>query len=158
MDIQKMEEAINRLIELMNANDLTELELEDEGTRIRIKKGREEGAAPPATIVTKVEAAPSDTSEVAAVETTPAAEAGEPNLVEIPSPLVGTFYRSPAPDAPPFVEPGDIVDTDTVLCIVEAMKVMNEIKSEVEGEVVEILAESGEPVEYGQVLFLIRPS
>jgi len=153
-----MEEALSRFIELMNANDLTELELEDEGTRIRIKKGREEGVAPAATIVTKAQAAPSDTSEVAAVETGPAARGAEPNLVEIPSPLVGTFYRSPTPDAPPFVDPGDAVDTDTVLCIVEAMKVMNEIKSEVEGEVVEVFAESGEPVEYGQVLFLIRPS
>jgi len=78
--------------------------------------------------------------------------------VEIPSPLVGTYYRSPAADAPSFVEVGDEVDTDTVLCIVEAMKVMNEIKPEIEGRIVEILVENGQPVEFGQPLFIIEPT
>jgi len=158
MDITKMEEAVKRFIELMNANDLAELELEDEGTRVRIRKGGEHpGAAAPA-VVAKIESAPASASQAPAKAPGAAADGKAQQLVEIPSPLVGTFYRSPSPDADPFVEVGDVVDTETVLCIVEAMKVMNEIKSELEGEIVEILVENGEPVEFGQVLFLIKPS
>jgi acetyl-CoA carboxylase biotin carboxyl carrier protein len=151
MDIDKMEEALRRLVLFMNSNCLAEVELDDGDVRIRIKKGAEAvSGAPQATA----------TAATSAVSPTPASAPGEPpekNLVEIPSPLVGTFYRSPAPDAPPFVDAGDEVDTDTVLCIVEAMKVMNEIKSEVSGTIVEVLVESGQPVEYGQPLFLIEP-
>ena len=79
-------------------------------------------------------------------------------LVEIHSPIVGTFYRSPSPDAPPFVEPGDRVKKGQVICIVEAMKLMNDIECEAAGEVVEILIANGQPVEYGEILFRIRPS
>lgn len=87
-----------------------------------------------------------------------AVEAEGKNYFEIKSPMVGTFYRAPAPDAPPYVDPGDFVTTDSVLCIVEAMKLMNEIKCEVRGTVRKILVENGHPVEFGQVLFLIEPS
>ncbi len=72
--------------------------------------------------------------------------------------MVGTFYRSPSPDSPPYIEPGQEISEDTVVCIVEAMKVMNEIKAEVEGEILEILVQNGEPVEFGQPLFLVRPA
>lgn len=157
MDLEKIEEALLRFIELMNANEVTELEVEDGDARFRIKKGGEP-ASPPPTFVTTMEAGAGETSELAAIDQ-PAAGGPEPSgLVEIPSPLVGTYYRSPAPDAASFVEVGDEVDTDTVLCIVEAMKVMNEIKSEIEGRIVEILVENGQPVEFGQPLFIIEPS
>src|SRR5207247_9643674 len=78
--------------------------------------------------------------------------------IEIPSPMVGTFYRSPSPDAAPYVEVGDRIGKDTPVCSVEAMKAMNEIKAEVEGEILEILVQNGEPVEFGQPLFLVRPA
>jgi acetyl-CoA carboxylase biotin carboxyl carrier protein len=96
----------------------------------------------------------------AAAAAAPAASssAKETNGVEIPSPMVGTFYRSPSPDASPYVEVGDRIGKDSPICIVEAMKVMNEIKAEVEGEILEILVQNGEPVEFGQPLFLIRPT
>ncbi|MBI2190531.1 MAG: acetyl-CoA carboxylase biotin carboxyl carrier protein [Planctomycetes bacterium] len=151
MDIEKMERVVLRFIDLMKANDLAEIELQDEGTKIRLKRGTEVAvsAAPP--LVSK----PAPAEGPAA---SPRTETKGKSRVEVPSPLVGTFYRSPSPDAQPFVEVGDTVEVDGVLCIVEAMKVMNEIKSEVEGKIVEILVENGQPVEYGQVLFLIEPS
>src|SRR5205823_1945740 len=95
----------------------------------------------------------------ASAATAPApAAAKEARGLEIPSPMVGTFYRSPSADASPYVEVGDKIGKDTPVCIVEAMKVMNEIKAEVEGEILEILVQNGEPVEFGQPLFLVRPS
>jgi len=157
MDIEKIEEALLRFIELMNANEVTELELEDGDTRFRIKKGGEP-VAPPTTFVTTKEAGAGETSELAAIDQPAPGGPESSGLVEIPSPLVGTYYRSPAADAPSFVEVGDEVDTDTVLCIVEAMKVMNEIKPEIEGRIVEILVENGQPVEFGQPLFIIEPT
>ncbi len=81
---------------------------------------------------------------------------GDPGLRQIKSPIVGTFYRSPAPEAPAFVQEGDTVKKDTVVCIIEAMKIMNEIRAEADGKIEQVLVESGEPVEYGQPLFLIR--
>tara|TARA_B100001013_G_scaffold179924_2_gene108226 strand:+ start:1072 stop:1545 length:474 start_codon:yes stop_codon:yes gene_type:complete len=155
MDIQKMEEAIEKFIDLMNKNDLSELELEHGGIKIRLKKGADihTQAVPFVT--------PMETTELPAGSAPPPTEPVEAqgsDTIEIPSPLVGTFFSSPAPDAEPFIEVGDDVDTETVLCIVEAMKVMNEIKSEVEGTIVDVLVENGQPVEYGQILFLIEPS
>jgi acetyl-CoA carboxylase biotin carboxyl carrier protein len=114
-------------------------------------------AAGPAVYVqpAAAQAAPAPAAAPAAAGPAPAKES---RGIEIPSPMVGTFYRSPSPDASPYVEVGDRIGKDTPVCIVEAMKVMNEIKAEVDGEILEILVQNGEPVEFGQPLFLVRPS
>ncbi len=146
---------IQELIDLLRRNNLTELEFERAGMRVRVR--HETGvkavtaAAPEATSTSpQAGAQPAGTSGAAAPEDT----AG---MVTITSPIVGTFYRSPSPDADPYVEEGEYVKKGQVLCIVEAMKLMNEIESEVDGRIVRILAESTKPVEYGQPLFLLDP-
>ncbi|MDA0836925.1 MAG: acetyl-CoA carboxylase biotin carboxyl carrier protein [Planctomycetota bacterium] len=153
MDIEKMELALVKFIELMNINELTELELKEGETSIRLKKGKDVVASPPTTIVNTAV----DSTSAAADAALASQALSDSGRIEIPSPLVGTFYRAVSPDSDSFVEVGDDVDKDTVLCIVEAMKVMNEIKSEVEGRIVEILVENGQSVEYGQGLFLLEP-
>ena len=145
---------IQELVDLLKRNNLTELELEREGVRIRVR--HEVGLKP-------ITASVADAGTVSASTVPqPAASVGGPSddtagLVTITSPIVGTFYRSPSPDADPYVEEGDFVKKGQVLCIVEAMKLMNEIESEVDGQVVKVLAESTKPVEYGQALFRIDP-
>ena len=146
---------IQDLIDLLRRNNLTELELERQGVRIRVR--HEAGAK--AVTVSAQEAVPSAIPPAVR----PTAAAGSPpedmaGLVTITSPIVGTFYRSPSPDADAYVEEGDYVKKGQVLCIVEAMKLMNEIESEVAGEVMEILVQNGEPVEFGQALLRVRPS
>jgi acetyl-CoA carboxylase biotin carboxyl carrier protein len=149
---------LKRLVTLMKANDLGEVEMEEEGRRVRVVRGGRVVEAFPLTVAQPGPATVAAATTAAA--TTPAASAAakESNGVEIPSPMVGTFYRSPSPDASPYVEVGDRIKKDSPICIVEAMKVMNEIKAEVEGEILEILVQNGEPVEFGQPLFLVRPS
>lgn len=143
---------IQALIDLAKRNNLAELEVERAGVRIRIRRDAGLGAAP---------VAPRELAAVAAEqpeETPLLPHAGETvTYVTVTSPIVGTFYRSPSPDADAYVEEGDVVRKGQVLCIVEAMKLMNEIESEVDGRVVKILVESTKPVEYGQPLFLIDP-
>ncbi|MBI5481448.1 MAG: acetyl-CoA carboxylase biotin carboxyl carrier protein [Deltaproteobacteria bacterium] len=134
---------------------LTEISLEFGGGRIRLRRGGEAGQpvlahpSPGAAASGLAAAAPAPT----AAPTTPAADAG---VVEITSPFVGTFYRGPSPEAPPYVEVGSRIRAGQVLCIVEAMKLMNEIESEAAGTVVEVLGQSGQPVEYGEALFKVR--
>ena len=146
---------IKRLIELMNENDLLELEHVEDSKKIRLKKKYEGGpkiiaAAPLAAAQVPPAAAPQAT-EAAGV-------AGPPEGTrEIKSPMVGTFYRSANPESPSYVEEGDHVDEDSVICIVEAMKVFNEIKAEMAGTVVTILVESGQSVEYAQPMFIVKP-
>ena len=142
---------LKRLVALMRANDLYEVEMEEEGRRVRVVRG----GAPAVSLAAP--AAPVAAGQ-AALAAAPAAAPKESRGIEIPSPMVGTFYRSPSPDASPYVEVGDRIGKDTPVCIVEAMKVMNEIKAEVEGEILEILVQNGEPVEFGQPLFLVRPT
>ncbi len=144
---------IKDMISLMNDNGLTELEIEKEGVRIRLKKGSSgiveravEYVAPPAQSVQANEKAAA--AEKAAKRTT----------VDIKAPMVGTFYRAPSPEAPPYVNIGDIIDVGQVVCIIEAMKLMNEIKSEVKGKIVDIQVDNAEPVEFSQVLFVVEPS
>jgi oxaloacetate decarboxylase alpha subunit len=145
---------IKELITLMNENDLMELEIEREGTKIRLRKSHsgkietsiEQEMAPKVVQVIKTEAKHSDEKKA------------ERNLVPIKAPMVGTFYRAPGPDTKPYVEIGQIIEPGQVVCIVEAMKLMNEIKAEVKGKVVEILVENARPVEYGQVLFMVEPA
>lgn len=145
---------IQEMIDLLKRNQLTELEIERAGVRIRVRyevgmKTVSTAVSDPghasAPAVTPHTVAPSDRVEDAAGQIT------------ITSPIVGTFYRSPSPDADPYVEEGDYVKKGQVLCIVEAMKLMNEIESEVDGRITKILVESTKPVEYGQALFLIDP-
>ncbi len=141
-------EDIKALLELLKETDITELELEKEGSKIKISRGRVYAAMevpPPLPL-----AAPPMIKH--------AEEAEAERLVTVTAPLVGTFYRASSPEAPAFAEVGTIVKKGQVLCIVEAMKLMNEIESEVNGVVVKVLAENGQPVEYGEPLFLIEPS
>lgn len=137
---------VKELIELLNKTDINELSIETEGNKIAIRKGLAM-TAQPAAPVTEV-AAP------AAVEKPEAEDASD--LTPITSPMVGTFYRAPAPDAPPFVEVGGYVEKGQTVCIVEAMKLMNEIEAEESGKIVKILVENGQSVEYGQSMFLIE--
>ncbi len=149
---------LRELAELINEHGFTDFEFENENIRVRLSKMT---AAPIMQTVQPVAAAPavsaSHTIAGANAETseTPAA-APEEELFKITSPIVGTFYRSPSPDKEAYVKEGDQVSENTTVCIVEAMKLMNEIQAEVSGEVVKIYVESGQPVEYGQPLFGIR--
>ena len=135
---------IKELIALLRRNDLSEFELETEGFRIKLKKGGDTVMAP----------APQPLAASAPAEAkAPAAEA---KGREITSPMVGTFYSSPGPEAGPFVEAGTEVTEETVVCIIEAMKVMNEIKAEARGIITEVLVENGKPVQFGQPLFRLK--
>jgi acetyl-CoA carboxylase biotin carboxyl carrier protein len=143
---------IQALIDLAKRNNLAELEVERDGVRIRIRRDAGAGIPPALTRET-----PSPALEQP-VETPLPPHSGEgTEYVTVTSPIVGTFYRSPSPDADPYIEEGDYVRKGQVLCIVEAMKLMNEIESEVDGRIVKIIVESTKPVEYGQPLFLIDP-
>jgi acetyl-CoA carboxylase biotin carboxyl carrier protein len=153
-DAAAQNKQIQEIIDLLKRNQLTELEIERAGVRIRVR--HEIVAKTVAATVTEQgpSAAPTLSQQVLPVST-PVEDAG--GQITITSPIVGTFYRSPSPDADPYVEEGDYVKKGQVLCIVEAMKLMNEIESEVDGRVTKILVESTKPVEYGQALFLIDP-
>jgi acetyl-CoA carboxylase biotin carboxyl carrier protein len=144
---------LKALVRLMVDNDLTELELHDaQGERVSLKRGGDH-AAPPA-------AGPSPVVSprtAGATNPTPAPAAQDGGLVPITSPIVGTFYAAATPDAKPFVSVGDRVTTDSVVCIIEAMKVFNEIKADAAGTIAKVLVAGGRAVEFGQPLFLVRP-
>ena len=143
-------EQIKAIIEMMKENELTEFSMESEGLKIRLKRGPE-GVLQTVTVATAPVAAAATVA--AAIEAkVPAAD-----VKHITSPMVGTFYRSPSPDAASYIEVGQTVEEETVVCIIEAMKVMNEIKAEASGRIVKIMAENGSAVEFGQPLFLIEP-
>lgn len=142
-------ESIKALLELIDGTDLSELEYEDEGVRIALRRG---SAAPPVMAAPVASAAPAAAVAAPAGGGAPA-EGGK----RIESPFVGTFYRAPAPDSPPFTDVGQRVSKGQTLCIVEAMKLMNEIEAEVSGTVRRILVENAQPVEFGQALFIIDP-
>ena len=160
---------LKELIEFLIEKDIAEFELERGDVKVRIKRGVEAAAASsaPDSRFFTVHAAPppaafeSGAAPVsAAASVPPPAEkppAPEEGLHIVRSPIVGTFYESPSPGSPPFVKPGDVVEAGQILCIVEAMKLMNEIESDVAGEVVKRLVENNAPIEYGQELFAIRP-
>ncbi len=138
----------------MKKHDLSVFEIEKEGFRLKLQRGAPASQAtigPPAAGAVPSKAAPTG------AEPPPAGKAIESvPMKEVVSPMVGTFYRAASPDAPPFVEVGKAVTEDTVVCIIEAMKVMNEIKAETSGVIAEVLAENGKPVQFGQVLFRVR--
>jgi acetyl-CoA carboxylase biotin carboxyl carrier protein len=143
---------IKRIVELMKNNDLTEFSMKDDENELTLKRGSDQQVvvAAPAAVQAAAPIA------VAAPATDPADE--DDGLIEIPSPIVGTFYRKPAPDADNFSKVGMAVSEDTVVCIIEAMKVMNEVKAEVNGVIRKILVDDATPVQYGQTLFLVEPS
>ncbi|HEV2423484.1 MAG TPA: acetyl-CoA carboxylase biotin carboxyl carrier protein [Terriglobia bacterium] len=174
---------IQKLIDLLIQRDVAEFELEKDGVRIRVRRAesRTAGPASPPTIISPAVlplTIPTVPAAPHAVAAAPAAEAPAPaarfepaappveappsestdSLYIIKSPLVGTFYASPSPNAEAFVKPGDAVRVGQILCIIEAMKLMNEIESETSGEIIRIYVENGQPVEYGQSLFAIKPS
>ncbi len=145
MNIKKVRE----LVEIMNDNDLTEVEIEQEGVKVRLAKkayGIIEPTAPPSAH-RKEQIMPSESG---------LKEAPEDGMA-IKSPMVGTFYRAPSPEMEPYVEVGNVIQKGEVLCIVEAMKVLNEVKAELSGRITKICVENAEPVEFEQVMFLIEP-
>jgi len=152
---------IKKILDLMRENDLAEFELEQEGVKVRLRKnsGPQWSSQPP--VVPAVAYAPppaaaaSAAAEPASSPLTAASE--DVDLAIIKSPIVGTFYRSPDPDAKPFADVGQMVKTGQTLCIIEAMKLMNEINAECDGEVVKVYVENGRAVHYGERLFAIRP-
>ncbi|MEK7849276.1 MAG: acetyl-CoA carboxylase biotin carboxyl carrier protein [Candidatus Omnitrophota bacterium] len=160
MNIKEIKEMVN----LMNENNLTELEVEKEGMRIRLKKGpsgeismeslRNNASLPPRA--TEQPSAYSNPS--LPIKETTAQNAVPAKTAEIKSPMVGTFYRTPSPESPAFVEINQEIEVGQVICIIEAMKLMNEIKSEIKGKIIDILIDNAEPVEFGQPLFLIEPA
>jgi len=145
---------IKEMISLMNDNGLMEMEIEKDGMRIRLKKAGAggEGLGGPVLIERRVTTPPAD------VTPGESASSASAKQVEIKAPMVGTFYRAPSPEAPPYVEIGQTIEPGQVICVIEAMKLMNEIKSEVKGKILEILVDNAEPVEFGQPIFLIEPT
>lgn len=153
---------VKELISLLESSELSELEIEEEGHRIRLTKRNETyvSAAPaPAPIPVAAPAAPAASAPAAPVSEAPAeASLADEGLISVDSPMVGTFYVCPAPGEPPYVQVGDSIGADQTVCIVEAMKIMNEVAAKVAGKVERVLVENGEPVEFGQPLFAIRPA
>jgi acetyl-CoA carboxylase biotin carboxyl carrier protein len=160
---------LKELIEFLIEKDVTEFELERGDVKVRIKRGAEAAAgrdvhyvsvpsmAPPAAVELRAASSAPASAPGAASSPPPVAAAKEEGLHTITSPIVGTFYEAPSPGSPPFVKPGDTVEAGQVLCIIEAMKLMNEIECDVAGEVVKRVVNNGQPVEYGQPLFEVRP-
>jgi acetyl-CoA carboxylase biotin carboxyl carrier protein len=146
---------IKAIIDLMKKNDLSVFEMEKDGFRLKLQKGAGEQtlfAAPSVPQMIAVPAAAGTAAEAGPGTSAPTGAATK----EITSPMVGTFYRAAVPEAPPFVDVGREVNEETVVCIIEAMKVMNEIKAEVSGVIAEVVAENGKPVQFGQALFRVR--
>jgi acetyl-CoA carboxylase biotin carboxyl carrier protein len=153
-------EFIERLIRAIDESSVDSLEIERGGTRVRLAKTPPMTAAPVLHAAPPAPAyAPAPAASAPAPAEAPQAKASpSEGLLEVTSPMVGTFYRAPAPDAPPYVEEGGKISVGDTLCIIEAMKLMNELESEVKGTIVEICVENAQPVEFGQVLFRVRPS
>ena len=146
---------IKKLVKIVDTSEITDLEVEENGLRIKVaKKIRGVQAIAQPQVISQ--AMPVAEQPVAKSTEQPPKTENQENLHEIRSPIVGTFYRAPAPDADAYVNVGDDVEAGAVLCIVEAMKLMNEIESDISGKIVKILVESGKPVEYNQPLFLIQ--
>jgi acetyl-CoA carboxylase biotin carboxyl carrier protein len=152
---------LKKLVKIVEQSTVDEIEIEEEGLKIRVAKNPHQNSSPgymvqqPHFVPTTAHIPQKDESSAASSQVI--APKAESNLIEVKSPIVGTFYRSPAPDADSYVEVGAIVQPKQVLCIIEAMKLMNEIESDVSGRIVKILVENAQPVEYNQTLFLIEP-
>jgi acetyl-CoA carboxylase biotin carboxyl carrier protein len=150
---------IHQLVRLMKKYDLTAIDLVDGSTKIRLRRqGAMAVASPVMTTVPVVLPTPATITSPAVPTPTPPATPPPSNDLVVESPMVGTFYSSPAPDAPPFVSVGSVVHHDTTVCVIEAMKVFTDIPAGMSGTVTEVLVKSGQPVEFGQALFRVRPS
>lgn len=155
---------IKKLIRILDTSNISEFEIEEEGTRIKLAKPRPKVIANSAPVSIPLYQPQAITESVTAGQVTEpgksvtesVSQAKSENIVEVKSPMVGTFYSAPSPDADPYISVGSNVSTGTVLCIIEAMKLMNEIEAEVSGKIVKILVENAQPVEYNQPLFLIE--
>ena len=150
---------IKAIIDLMKKNSISEFELERQDFKIRLKRGPNAGAIPIQYDEMPTLAAPFPAAALSSGTATTAVQApsGGASEVEIKSPMIGTFYRAPSPEAASYIDIGSEVNPDTVVCIIEAMKVMNEIKAEAKGVVTQVLVDNAKPVEFGQPLFKIRP-
>ena len=145
---------VKKVIKLIEKSDVDEIEIEEEGKKIRVAKHKNQQPTYIQAAVQPPVASPQFSQSIPSPSS--AAVPAEAKYQEVRSPIVGTFYRAPAPDAEPYIEIGQNVSVGSVLCIVEAMKLMNEIESDVSGRLVQVLVENGKPVEYNQVLFLIE--
>lgn len=141
---------IKQVVDLMNRSELSEFEFEEEGFKLRLSRNN---GLTPAQII---QAAPMPPAAAAAAPASPSAPVEEAGIAVIKSPMVGTFYRAPSPDSPVFTDVGKRVNLDSIVCIIEAMKVMNEIYAEISGTITEVLVENGDAVEYGQPLFKVK--
>lgn len=158
---------IQDLIKLVNKSDLTEVKVEKDDVKITIRKGGEAKAVAPSPATTPAQSAAPPPPAPSPAQPAPAAEGkdkskaeapGEEKYIEIKSPMIGTFYRSPSPDKDPFVKVGDVIKEGEHICIIEAMKLFNEIESDFDGKIVKVLVEDATPVEYDQPLFLLDPT
>jgi acetyl-CoA carboxylase biotin carboxyl carrier protein len=154
-DIKK----IKKLIEIMKENGLVEIEIKHDDDKIVLKRAQPQQVVSGIPMMSPESAVPvePETAEAVSQSSAPQPAASQEDLVEIKSPIVGTFYATPSPDSEPYVDIDSTVGPQTVVCIIEAMKVMNEIKAEISGTIVEILVTNGQAIEYGQVLFKVRP-
>jgi len=153
IDLKKIKE----LIEIMKQNGLEELEIKQDDDKIYLKRCQPHPPVLTALPITKQQVGPAPVGPAGTGALDQAGAVQQEDIVEIKSPIVGTFYAKPSPDSEPYVETGSTVSPQTIVCIIEAMKVMNEIKAEVNGTIVESLVTDGQAVEYGQVLFRVRP-
>ena len=157
MDLKELKE----ILQILEEKEITEFELEEEGMKLRIRKAAagslNHASAPAAPLPAAVHHQPAPAAAPSPAAAPPPAAPAEDDLVLVRSPMVGTFFRSPDPNSPPFVGSGDRVKVGQVLCIIEAMKLMNEIEAEVAGEIVKVHHENGQPIQYGEALFSIRP-
>jgi acetyl-CoA carboxylase biotin carboxyl carrier protein len=149
---------IKAIIDLMRKNSVSEFELEKQDFKIRLKRGTNGGISAVADDAPPVAYAAPPVVGAPVVLAVPPVPVAATNEVDVKSPMIGTFYRAPSPESAPYVEVGTEVNPDTVVCIIEAMKVMNEIKAEVKGVIAQVLVENAKPVEFGQPLFKVRPA
>jgi acetyl-CoA carboxylase biotin carboxyl carrier protein len=152
---------IKAIIDLMKKNSISEFELEKEGFKIKLRRGANGPGAAAASEDQMATAMPASPAQLAVPSTAAPAgpqAAAKSTEQEVKSPMIGTFYRAPSPDSAPYVDLGTQVEPDTVVCIIEAMKVMNEIKAEIKGVITQVLIENAKPVEFGQPLFRVRPA
>jgi acetyl-CoA carboxylase biotin carboxyl carrier protein len=152
---------IKAIIDLMKKNSITEFELEEKDSKLRLKRGMNIGTPQVQSVdevIPMVSLPPISPAPLVAVSAGVPSVVANSGEIDIKSPMIGTFYRSPSPEAGPYVDVGSEVGPETVVCIIEAMKVMNEIKAETKGVITQILVENGKPVEFGQPLFKVRPA
>ena len=157
MTIQLDHEQLHRLLEALGESDIQEFRLEGDDFRLEIRRNLPAQAVMAPVMPAPVAAAAPVAASAEPASAPPASTATRSDLLEVTAPMVGTFYRAPAPGEPPFVEVGTRINVGQAVCILEAMKLMNELESEVGGEVVEILVDNGTPVEFGQVLMRVKP-